>query len=165
MKADPNTVLRYHWEYLLFVVPYNQVQGHGGVLISVAALGSCEMVMCFMFHFTLLNKIHINVPSTTEAPCMKGFFMHIKLLHLRHRWLILDNRQHSFKLTEVMGNCPKFPSIVGKWGKYSHVHLCCTSQRQSNFWKEPWDLDRKEKPDISCKQSFPSASSAAALAV
>lgn len=26
---------------------------------------------------------------------------------------------------------------MGKWGKYSHVHLYCTSHRWNNFWEEP----------------------------
>ena len=63
--------------------------------------------------------------------------MHTKLSHLRHSWLTPGSRLHSFKLTEVMENWPKFSYLVGKWGKYSHVHLYCTSHRWSNFWEEP----------------------------
>lgn len=143
MKADPKVVLTYCLEYLLFVAPYSSGMRAQRSTSSVGAvLGSWEMVMmCFMFHFfffmflSFLHVFNMSVKQNTqcfqytEIACMKGIFMHTKLSHLRHSWLTPCSRLYSFKLNEVMENWPKFSYLVGKWDKYSHVHLY--------FWEEP----------------------------
>lgn len=44
----------------------------------------------------------------------EGAFYAHKIATCQTKMINFGNRLHSFELTEVMGNCPKFPSLVGK---------------------------------------------------
>lgn len=164
MKADPKVVLMYCLEYFLFIAPYSSgMRAQQSISSVAAALGRWEMVMCFMFHFSFfvfLSCLHFfNTSVKPNTYCFQhtaSLYMDTKLSHLRHSWLTLCSRLYSFKPTEVMENWPKLSYLVSKWGKYSHVHLY--------FWEEPLGSCSLQA-DISSKQSFPSTSSAAALAV
>lgn len=68
---------------------------------------------------------------------------------------MINSGQHSFKLTEVMGNCPKFPSIVGKWGKYSHVHCAAHLRGRVTSEKNLGILTGKRDQIFHASRAFP----------